>query len=141
MKRKLLMTMVMASVLAAMPVGSVVAATVPVQTTQTRVAEGLQPRYENTINISANLAIEGNTAYAVSSVTAKKVCKISVVMRLQRKEGTSWNTIYSWIGSSTNGTKVMERSYTLKERGTYRVYTSFDVAGEQLTFTSPTKTY
>ena len=113
MKRKLLMTMVMASVLAAMPVGSVVAATVPVQTTQTRVAEGLQPRYENTINISANLAIEGNTAYAVSS----------------------------WIGSSTNGTKVMERSYTLKERGTYRVYTSFDVAGEQLTFTSPTKTY
>ncbi len=141
MKRKLLMTMVMAGVLAAMPVCSVTAAAVPVRATQTREGNAIEPKYLNTAHIVANLLIEGNTAYAASSVTAKKVCKISVVMRLQRKEGTSWNTIYSWIGSSTNGTKSMDGSYTLKERGTYRVYTSFDVGGEQLTYTSPTRTY
>lgn len=101
----------------------------------------VQPYYVNAAVISAALKIEGNTAYCNAEVGAKKVCRVTVTMRLQRKEGGSWFTVSSWVETSTNGVKNMTKSFTLTKRGTYRVYAKFDVAGEQLSYASPSKTY
>ncbi len=101
----------------------------------------VQPYYENTTHILSSLKIDGNTAYSYAEVTAKRVCYINVVMRLQRQEGSSWHTVSSWVGSSTNGTKSMTKTFTLSTRGTYRVYAIFNVDGEELTYASLTKKY
>ncbi len=100
-----------------------------------------EPYYENASNITAGLKITGSTAYCSAEVFAKKVCFINVVMRLQRKEGTSWHTVSSWVESSTSGSKVMGKYFTLSTRGTYRVYAIFNVGGEELTCASASKTY
>lgn len=100
-----------------------------------------EPYYVNTSKISAGLKIDGNTAYCSADVIAKKVCFINVVMRLQRKEGTSWHTVSSWVESSTSGSKVMGKYFTLSTRGTYRVYAIFTVGGEEVSCSSVSKTY
>lgn len=100
-----------------------------------------QPYYINTANIAAGLKIEGNTAYCRAEVTAKKVCFINVIMRLQKLENGSWNTKVSWIESSTTGIKNTTRTHTLTERGQYRVYLIATVAGEEVTCVSNTRTY
>ena len=103
---------------------------------------GIQPYYVNTATLSSEIKIEGSTAYCITDVSAKKLCFINIVMRLQRKEGSSWHTIVSWVGSSANaGSKVMSKSHTLSTRGTYRVYAICTVGGEEVTCTSNTATY
>ena len=101
----------------------------------------VQPRYVNTANIAASLKIEGSTAYAHCTVTAKKVCHVNVKMRLQRWTGSEWFTVCSWVEASDKGTKTITRSFPLTTRGTYRVYTLFNVGGEELSYTSVSKTY
>jgi hypothetical protein len=103
---------------------------------------GIQPYYVNTANVAAEIKIEGSTAYCISEVSAKKLCFINIIMRLQRKEGSSWHTIVSWVGSSANaGSKVMSKSHALSTRGTYRVYAIFTVCDEEVTCASNTVTY
>lgn len=104
--------------------------------------EGIQPYYVNTANISAGIRIEGSTAYCFTEVVAKKACFINVVMRLQRKEGSSWHTVSSWIESAANaGGKSLYKSFSLSTRGTYRVYAICTVGGEEVTCGSNTATY
>lgn len=103
--------------------------------------EGIQPFYENTINISAGLKINGSTASARASVTAKYVCNVNIVMRLQRKVGSDWHTIVSWVAGSADGFKNLTKTHTLTTRGTYRVYALFDVDGEKLEYVGNTATY
>ena len=113
-----------------------------VHTTAVRGVSGIQPYYINTANLSAGLKITGSTAYCYTEVFAKKTCFINVVMRLQRKEGSSWHTVSSWIESSANaGGKVVSKSFGLSTRGTYRVYAICTVGGEEVTCTSNTATY
>ena len=102
---------------------------------------GVQPYYLNTSNIAAGLRIEGNTAYCLAEVIAKKVCSVDVIMILQRKEGGSWVNKISWASSSKSGVNNMSNSYTLFERGSYRVKVYATVGGEKVTCTSATKTY
>lgn len=101
----------------------------------------IQPHYVNTANISSDLKIEGSTAYCNAYVAAKRSCHITVTMRLQRKDGSSWFTVVSWVEAKDGIVKDMTKSFTLTKRGTYRVQANFDVAGEQLTYNSASKTY
>lgn len=100
-----------------------------------------EPYYENAASISAGLKITGSTAYCSADVAAKRVCFINVVMRLQRKEGTSWHTVSSWVESANAAGKVMGKYFTLSTRGTYRVYAIFTVGGEEISCSSVSKTY
>ncbi|TGY96918.1 hypothetical protein E5329_07945 [Petralouisia muris] len=104
--------------------------------------EGIQPYYVNTANVSAGIRIEGSTAYCYTEVVAKKACFINVIMRLQRKEGSSWHTVSSWIESAANaGGKSLYKSFSLSTKGTYRVYAICTVGGEEVTCASNTTTY
>ncbi len=103
--------------------------------------DSIQPFYDKTYNISAGLKISGSTAYATANVVAKNVCNVNIVMRLQRKEGSSWHTIVSWVGGSDKGYKTLDKTHTLTTRGTYRVYAMFDVDGEKLEYVGNTATY
>ncbi len=139
MKRKLIMVMALVGILAVTPCGSIAA--IPVQATQVGGVTEVQPRYINTANIGATLKIDGAIAYAFSTATAKRVCRINTRMRLQRKNGSTWDTVCTWTATSSSGTLDVYKTFTLTKRGTYRVYALFDVAGEELTYTSDSKTY
>ena len=102
---------------------------------------GIDPQYVNAATITADLVISGNNAHAYASAIAKKVCHISVVMRLQYNDNGTWKTKVSWVGSSDTGDKTLGRDFTLTQRGQYRTYAIFDVGGENLTYTSVTQRY
>lgn len=137
-KRRIWMSLVLAVVLAVLPISSSYAAG---RTVQLKGEEGIDPQYVNTINITADLVIKGNNAHAYASAVAKRVCRVTVTMRLQRKEDGAWKTKVSWVGSSTSGSKTMGEDFTLTQRGTYRTYAIFDVAGENLTYISSSQVY
>lgn len=103
--------------------------------------DGIDPQYINAAGITADLVIEGNSAYVYASAVAKRVCHINVKMRLQHKEDGQWKTKVSWVESSDTGSKTMGKYKTLTERGLYRTYAVFDVDGEELTYTSVTQRY
>ncbi len=140
MKRKIVTILTMFCLVVSTPITSYAAGNMA-QPMAAGGSKTAQPYYENTTHLVSELKIDGNTAYCNAEVTAKKVCYINVVMRLQRQEGSSWHTVASWVGSSTNGTKSMTKSFTLSTRGTYRVYAIFNVGGEELTYTSLTRKY
>lgn len=102
---------------------------------------GIDPQYVNAATITADLVISGNNAHAYASAIAKKVCHISVVMRLQYNDNGTWKTKVSWVGSSDTGDKTLGRDFTLTQRGQYRTYAIFDVGGENLTYTSVIQRY
>lgn len=104
-------------------------------------AGGIEPYYINTANISASFRIEGNTAYCLAEVFAKKVCDIQIIMQLQHKENGSWVNKVSWVTSGTAGSRSSSQSYHIFERGSYRVHVIATVGGEKVTCTSVTKTY
>lgn len=140
MKRKIVTILTMFCLVVSTPITSYAAGNMA-QPMAAGGSKTAQPYYENTTHLVSELKIDGNTAYCNAEVTAKKVCYINVVMRLQRQEGSSWHTVSSWVGSSTNGFKNMTKTFTLSTRGTYRVYAIFNVDGEELTYASLTKKY
>ena len=114
---------------------------IPVQAAQAASGELVQPRYVNTSSINADLVISGSTAHCYANATAKRSCHIKVKMRLQRKDGSSWSTVCSWVGAADGVTKTLDKTFSLSTRGSYRVNAEFNVGGEVLTYTSSTKTY
>lgn len=103
--------------------------------------DGIDPQYVNAARITADLVISGNNAHVYASAVAKKVCHVTVTMRLQHKENGEWKTKVSWVESSNTGSKTLGKDYTLTQRGDYRTYAIFDVGGEQLTYKSAIGVY
>lgn len=147
-KQRLWMTLVLVAAMVLIPVNSSQAKVKdlgPVGDNGRRVQiggeEGIDPQYINTLTINADLSIKGSTAYVVASAAAKRVCTVTVVMRLQHKENGSWVTKKSWVTSSSNGFLAIEKTATLTKRGEYRTYALFDVAGEDLSYKSVVQIY
>ncbi len=147
MRQRVWMSLVLAAVLAVIPVTSSQAKVKVLQkldkgaVVQVGGEEGIDPQYVNTVSITADISISGNTAKVFASAVAKRVCHVSVVMRLQYKDGDTWTTKKSWVAASDSGHKALSESTTLTQRGLYRTYASFDVAGEKLTYTSSYQRY
>lgn len=145
-RKRVLMSLVLVAALLILPVNSSYAAggeleQIEIQRAQIGGGDTVDPQYVNTATITADLSIRGNNAHVYADAAAKKVCHISIVMRLQRKEGNSWVTKVSWVGSSDSGLKTMSRDFTLTQRGTYRTYAVYNVGGEELTYKSVTQVY
>ncbi len=146
-RQRLLVLVTMLTVLAAFPASSYASAQEVTPDTAQRVKavqiddSGIDPQYINTSSITADLAINGSNAHAYASAMAKKVCRVTVTMRLQYNDNGTWKTKVSWVGSSTNGCKTLAEDFTLTQRGQYRTYAIFDVGGENLTYTSVTQRY
>ena len=143
MKRKISMMLAVICLVASMSTVSYAAEGGNVTRAKAAVSPGgtAQPYYINIANISAGLRIEGNTAYCRAEVTAKKVCTVRIIMRLQKLEGSSWNTKVSWIESSATGIKDTTKSHTLSERGDYRVSLTAIVGSEEVDCVINTRTY
>lgn len=146
-KRKLLAVMTLLTLLAAFPASSYASAqNVTPDTAQAARAvqrddSGIAPHYINASSITADLAINGSNAHAYASAMAKKVCRVTVTMRLQYNDNGTWKTKVSWVGTGTNGCKTLAEDFTLTQRGQYRTYAIFDVGGENLTYTSVIQRY
>lgn len=142
MKQKVAVLLVMVCFMLSIPTVSYAAEGSNVVSTEAKGdAGGIEPYYVNTANISASFRIEGNTAYCLAEVFAKKVCKIQIIMQLQHKVNGSWTNVVSWVTSGTAGSKSSSQSYTLFERGSYRVHVIATVGGETVTCNSITATY
>ena len=146
-KQRLWMALALAAVIAVVPVSSSEAKVRDLgagggsKVVQIGGNGGIDPQYENAATITADLSISGSTAHVHASAAAKKVCTVSVVMRLQHKEDGSWVTKKSWVSSSNSGFKALSRDTTLTQRGEYRTYALFDVGGEELSYKSVTLVY
>lgn len=143
MRRKIAMILAVMCLLVSMSTVSYAAGGESVASAEAAVSSGgtAVPYYINIANIAAGLKIEGNTAYCLAEVTAKKVSNVNVAMRLQKLEGGSWVTKHSWVGSSAAGYLDLSRSTTLYQKGSYRVYVIATVGGEEVTCISNTRTY
>lgn len=148
-RQKLLAVLTVLAVLVALPANSYVyAQEVTPDMAQPKAARaaqggesGIDPQYVNASRITADLVISGNNAHVYASAMAKKVCRVTVTMRLQRKENGAWTTKVSWVGTGTNGVKTLVEDFTLSQRGEYRTYAIFDVGGENLTYKSVVQRY
>lgn len=103
--------------------------------------EGIQPYWVNTATTSALLNISGSTATVRASVTAKEYNSIFTEMSLQKKNGSSWTTVRSWMSWTTDYGYTRSESHALSSRGTYRAYATFEVGGEVTSCSSSSKTY
>lgn len=146
-RQRLLAALTLLAVLVAFPTGSYASAqeVTPDVAQKARAVKGddsgIDPQYINTSSITADIAISGNNAHVYASAMAKKVCRVTVTMRLQYNDNGTWKTKVSWVGSSTNGCKTLAEDFTLTQRGEYRTYAIFDVGGENLTYKSVAERY
>lgn len=146
-KQKLLAAVTLLAVLVAFPASSYASAqeVTPDVAQKARAVQGgesgIDPQYVNAATITADIAISGNNAHVYASALAKKVCRVTVTMRLQYNDNGTWKTKVSWVGTGTNGAKTLAEDFTLTQRGEYRTYAIFDVGGENLTYTSVAERY
>lgn len=84
---------------------------------------GAVPYYNNTMSADAVLSIKGGTAYAVSEVNgiSGKATKINGFLYLQKKSGSSWNTVYTWTGSVNGSDLTIVGDKSNLGTGTYRL--------------------
>lgn len=105
---------------------------------------GLQPipnRYSNTRYILAKLSIIGSNAKCSGYVTPNGTQSCTLVLKLYKKDGSSWVMQNSWTASSSGGgTASLSRTVTVAH-GTYKVVATGYVDGEMTTATSKTVSY
>lgn len=100
--------------------------------------EQIMPRYGNISQISGNSqAVSGKINCSVD-VLMKTSISISVKMSLQKKNGSSWNTVKSWNKSYSN-TKVVNSKavYNSTTGATYRMKYTVTAGNDKATGTTP----
>lgn len=113
-------------------------------------ASVLEDVYGN-INISSistvvrpTLSISGGTAKSGVTVSGKKISKISVTMKLQKKSTSGWTSIKTWKASKEGSTFSISRDASVS-KGTYRTYAKITCSkggvSETNIYYSASKTY
>ena len=87
----------------------------------------ITPRYTYTSYITAGLDIVGNTADCSGTVTPSGNYSVSVTVSLYRQNGSSWDYVTSWYGSSTGGRSAGAGGSVNISSGTYKVVTKGNV--------------
>ena len=96
----------------------------------------ISPLYDVIITAKPTLTITDNQAKAVTTVSARKKCDISITMKLQKKSGSSWTTIKTWSSSKEDTAFLsLSQTYTVNT-GSYRVYSAITAGGEEASVTS-----
>ena len=82
----------------------------------------ITPRYSYIEGIQSSLSIDETTGLAMchSSTYAIGGSSIKLTCTLQRKNGSSWSTVYSWSKTASQNA-VINRSYGVYSGYTYRV--------------------
>lgn len=90
---------------------------------------------------SSSLAISGSTATCAGtgSAYASMASSVKLNMYLQKKNGSSWESVTSWSTTASSSTAIISKTYTIGS-GTYRVKIVCTAGGETVTVYSLTKT-
>jgi len=94
--------------------------------TQTLDAQ-ITPFYTYTSSVTATLSFSNGKANCSGSVTPSGTDSVSLTVTLYKKNGSSWNAITSWSGSSTGGHQASAGGSISVEDGTYKVKTAGNV--------------
>lgn len=135
MRKKIMVLLICTVSLVSIPF-SVIAAEKNVHTNVA--VEQIMPRYGNISQISGNIqAVSGKINCSVD-VLMKTSISISVKMSLQKKNGSSWNTVKSWNKSYSN-TKVVNSKavYNSTTGATYRMKYTVTAGNDKATGTTP----
>lgn len=90
-------------------------------TTQQELSRPIEPFYDYTNDISANIYISGQTAFCRGEVIGKSaVNKIEAEMTLQKKTLLWWSKVETWSKTEYSNLVEMEKSHSI-DSGTYRV--------------------
>ncbi|WP_050697549.1 hypothetical protein [Anaeromassilibacillus senegalensis] len=86
------------------------------------VADQIQPRYTDIMDLYAELTINGNSADVyVYAVGSSNVTKITIQATLQKESSSGkWSTVKSWSQTFSGNIAELEKSYPVSS-GTYRV--------------------
>lgn len=90
--------------------------------TDSVIAEQIQPRYTDILDVYAEMTIsEGTADVYVFAKGSVNVSKITIQAVLQKKTSSgSWSTVKSWSGTTSDNTATLDKSYPVSS-GTYRV--------------------
>jgi len=88
-----------------------------------------------------SLGISGGTADCVTNVRLISKGNISISMKLQKKSGSSWQTVKTWSKSGTDVLLLKLSKSCSVSKGTYRVHTVINADGEKITKNTSSKTY
>lgn len=93
------------------------------QDIDTDVADQIQPRYTDIVDLYAFLTVDSDTANVyVEATGSSSVTKITIQAILQKKSSSgSWTTVKSWSGTTSDNSATLDKSYPVSS-GTYRVY-------------------
>ena len=98
-------------------------------------------RYINVRYIKASLAISGGNAECRGSVLPVGTQSCTLIVKLYKKNGAYWNVLNTWITSAIGGNAAtISRSVSVSS-GTYKVVSTGNVDGENVTATSETINY
>lgn len=105
--------------------------------------EQVELRYTHIMSCSSDLKISKGSAAILAMYSGKSSFeKVTMTVRLQKKINGTWLTQSQWSKTSTAMSSTFNTAYTVS-KGTYRVYTTFNVNGgdEIVTATSATVVY
>lgn len=100
----------------------------------------ITPYYLYTDSISASLSFSGGNASCGGVISPSGTESVSITVTLYKKNGSSWNYVDSWSGSSTDGRSATASGSSAVSSGTYKVFVSGDVGGKEFPTKSVTKT-
>lgn len=106
----------------------------------------ITPKYTYAHSVTTELSITGTTASVYVGLKGNSMIKsISVTYSLQKKSGTSWQSVKSWTASKSAAYIDCSNTYSPLTKGAqYRVYATFKVTGtdgKTETITDYTSTY
>lgn len=103
--------------------------------------EEIMPLYDYTESVTAVLTFSNGKANCYGTLTPSGNESVTLSVTLYKKNGSGWDYITSWSGSSTGGRTASAGGSISVERGTYKVVTSGNVSGLEYPTAKIEKTY
>ncbi|WP_195984044.1 hypothetical protein [Clostridium sp. D33t1_170424_F3] len=88
-------------------------------------ADQIQPRYNDIVNMYADLSISNGTAYVYAEAEgSSNVTKITIKATLQKKTSSGWSAVKTWSDTINGNSASLDETYPVSS-GTYRVTATF----------------
>ena len=92
--------------------------------------EIIETEYVNISKTSAEFSINGIDSKSAATLRASKSMSLKIVMELQKKKSSGYETIKTWTSSKTGTSFSMSESRAINALSTYRLKVTFTAGNE-----------
>lgn len=92
--------------------------------------EVIETQYVNFNTILASLSIDGIEATCTASIKVKNAYTLKIVMELQKKKSSGYETIKTWTSSKTGTTLTLSETRNINVLCTYRIKATLKAGNE-----------